>query len=83
MSNIKIDTLNKLKSDFQFGNLEILRKQVDKDVVKYLFNLSYNQEEINRIITETILTNIDYDKNNYFVKKAQIILRKGGRNVCR
>lgn len=26
---------------------------------------------------------IDYDKTNYFVKKAQIILRKVGKNVCR
>ena len=44
MSNIKIDTLNKIKEEFEFGNLEIIRKQEDKDVVKYLFNLSDNNK---------------------------------------
>ena len=44
MSNIKIDTLNKIKEEFEFGNLEIIRKQEDKDVVKFLFNLSDNNK---------------------------------------
>ena len=38
------------------------------NIKKYLFNLSYNQEEINKIITETILTNIDYDRSLYNVQ---------------
>ena len=44
MSNIKINTLNKLKEDFEFGNIEIIKKQSDKDVVKYLFNLGDNNK---------------------------------------
>jgi len=44
MSNIKIDTLNKLKSEFEIGKLEIIKKQEDKDVVKYLFNLNDNNK---------------------------------------
>ena len=44
MSNIKIDTINKLKEDFSFGNIEIIKKQSDKDVYKFLFNLSDNNK---------------------------------------
>ena len=38
------------------------------DLKKYLFNLSYNQEEINQIASETILTNIDYDPTKYSIQ---------------
>lgn len=44
MSNIKIDTLNKLKEEYEFGNIEVIKKQEDKDVVKFLFNLSDNNK---------------------------------------
>lgn len=37
------------------------------NIKKYLFNLSYNQEEINKIVSETILNNISYDKRLYNV----------------
>ncbi len=40
MSNIKKDIIDKLKNDFNFNSLKILTKQEDKDVVKYLFELS-------------------------------------------
>lgn len=44
MSNIKIETINKLKEDFSFKNIEIIKKQSDKDVYKFLFNLSDNNK---------------------------------------
>ena len=34
---------------------------------KYLFNLSYNQQEITNFVTNIILTNIDYDRQKYSV----------------
>ncbi len=40
MSNINKDLINKLKKDFYFGNIDIIKKQEDKLVKKYLFSLS-------------------------------------------
>lgn len=37
------------------------------NIKKYLFNLSYNQNEINKYISDIILSNIDYDKQLYTV----------------
>ena len=42
ITNVNKDSLNKLKEDFEFNNLKIVRKQEDKDVKKYLFELSDN-----------------------------------------
>lgn len=37
------------------------------NIKKYLFNLSYSQEEMTKIIREGILSSIQYDKNRYTV----------------
>ncbi len=37
------------------------------NIKKYLFNLSYSQEEMTKIIREGILSSIQYDKNRYSV----------------
>ena len=37
------------------------------NIKKYLFNLSYNQAEMTKIIREGILSSIQYDKNRYNV----------------
>lgn len=37
------------------------------NVKKYLFNLSYNQEEINQYVSSAILNSISYDKQLYNV----------------
>lgn len=37
------------------------------NIKKYLFNLSYSQEEMTKIIREGILSSIQYDKNRYNV----------------
>ena len=37
------------------------------NIKKYLFNLSYNQQEITNFVTNIILTNIDYDRQKYAV----------------
>lgn len=37
------------------------------NIKKYLFNLSYNQQEITNFVTNIILTNIDYDRQKYSV----------------
>lgn len=37
------------------------------NIKKYLFNLSYSQEEMTKIIREGILSSIQYDKNRYQV----------------
>lgn len=44
MSNIKIDTINKLKEDFKLDDIEIIAKRDGKDVIKFLFNLSDNNK---------------------------------------
>ena len=40
MSNIKKETIEKLKNDFNFDELEIIEKLKSKDVCKYLFKLN-------------------------------------------
>jgi len=37
------------------------------DIKQYLFNLSYNQEEITELVKTTILSNISYDDSLYAV----------------
>ena len=37
------------------------------NIKKYIFNLSYNQEEISEFVKQAILTNISYDKDLYDV----------------
>ena len=40
ISNIKKDVIERLKKDFYFDNIEIINKEVDIDVKKYLLKLS-------------------------------------------
>ena len=54
ITNVNKDSINKLKEDFTFNNLTILKKQEAKDVKKYLFELS----DGNKI--ETVLMYHDY-----------------------
>ena len=54
MSNIKKDVINYLKEDYNLDELKIITKQVDVDVVKYLFELS----DSNKI--EAVLMKHDY-----------------------
>jgi len=54
MTNIKKEVINYLKEDYSLENLKILTKQVDTDVVKYLFELS----DKNKI--EAVLMRHDY-----------------------
>ena len=54
MTNIKKDVINYLKEDFKINSLEILTKQEDVDVIKYLFKL----EDNNKI--EAVLMKHDY-----------------------
>ena len=54
MTNIKKEVIEKLKKDFSIEPLKILKKQIDTDVCKYLFELSDN----NKI--EAVLMKHDY-----------------------
>lgn len=54
ITNIKKDVIDYLKKDFNLNNLKIITKQKDKDVVKYLFELS----DSNKI--EAVLMYHDY-----------------------
>lgn len=54
MTNIKSDTINLLKKDFVFNNIEIVSKKIGKDVTKFLFNLEDNNK------VEAVLMNHDY-----------------------
>lgn len=54
MTNIKKEVIEKLKQDFNIKPLKILRKQIDTDVCKYLFEL----EDKNKI--EAVLMKHDY-----------------------
>lgn len=54
MTNIKKDTIEKLKKDFEISKLKIITKQTDTDVCKYLFEL----EDKNKI--EAVLMKHDY-----------------------
>jgi len=57
MTNIKKELLEKLKNDFSIEKLEILTKQEDVDVVKYLFKL----HDGNKI--EAVLMHHDYGES--------------------
>ena len=54
MTNIKKEVISYLKKDFKINSLEILTKQEDVDVIKYLFKL----EDNNKI--EAVLMKHDY-----------------------
>lgn len=54
MTNIKKEVIEKLKQDFSIEPLKILKKQIDTDVCKYLFELNDN----NKI--EAVLMKHDY-----------------------
>lgn len=54
MSNIKKDVIKKLEEDFAINNLEIIDKQHDTGVYKYLFKLKDNQK------IEAVLMQHDY-----------------------
>ena len=54
MTNIKKEVISYLKEDFKINDLEILTKQEDVDVIKYLFKL----EDNNKI--EAVLMKHDY-----------------------
>lgn len=54
MTNLSKDLISKLESNFYFDKLEIIKKQEDKDVSKFLFKLSDNN------LIEAVLMNHDY-----------------------
>ena len=54
MTNLSKDLINKLEENFYFDKLEIIKKQEDKDVSKFLFKLSDNN------LIEAVLMNHDY-----------------------
>lgn len=54
MTNLKKELIEKLSLMFSFNNIAILKKQEDKDVKKYLFNL-FDDNKI-----EAVLMNHDY-----------------------
>ena len=54
MTNVKKEVIEKLKQDFSIKPLEVLKKQIDTDVCKYLFGL----EDGNKI--EAVLMKHDY-----------------------
>ena len=57
ISNIKKETLDALKDDFNFNDINIIKKQEDELVKKYLFELS----DGNKI--ESVLMEHDYGKS--------------------
>ena len=64
------ENINELDNSF-INKEEVIHEFEINPFAKYLI---YKDEKLD----------IDYDRNNYFVKKAQIILRrKGDSNVCR
>ena len=56
-SNVKKDTIERLKKDFVFTQIKLVAKKTDTDVSKYLFEL----DDKNRI--EAVLMNHDYGKS--------------------
>ena len=54
MRNVSKDTIKDLKNDFYFEKLEIIKKQEDIDVAKYLFKLNDNEK------VEAVLMYHDY-----------------------
>ncbi len=54
MTNLSKELISKLNDNFYFDKLEIIKKQEDKDVSKFLFKLSDNN------LIEAVLMNHDY-----------------------
>lgn len=54
MRNVSKETISELKENFSFSRLEIIQKQEDVDVAKFLFKLDDNQK------VEAVLMNHDY-----------------------
>ena len=54
MTNLSKDLISKLNDNFYFDKLEIIKKQEDKDVSKFLFKLADNN------LIEAVLMNHDY-----------------------
>ena len=54
MTNLSKDLIKKLEENFCFDNIEIIKKQEDTDVSKFLFKLSDNN------LIEAVLMNHDY-----------------------
>ena len=54
MTNLSKNLIDKLSSNYYFDKLEIIKKQEDKDVSKFLFRLSDNN------LIEAVLMNHDY-----------------------
>ena len=57
MTNLKKELITKLKEDFTIGLLELVKKEEDTGVKKYLFNLSDNKK------IECVLMFHDYGKS--------------------
>lgn len=86
MKMINYKELLNIKSELIFysnNNLDILVQIVNDSFIL----IEMEDDKFNNIedmINEFSKLDIDYDKSNYFVKKAQIILNgKGDINVCR
>ena len=86
MEMINYKELLNIKSELIFysnNDLDIL-VQIVNDSFILIEMEDENFDNIQDMINAFSKLDIDYDKSNYFVKKAQIILRgKGGINVCR
>ena len=54
MTNLSKELISKLEENFSFDKIEIIKKQEDKDVSKFLFKLSDNN------LIEAVLMNHDY-----------------------
>lgn len=85
MNMINYKELLNIKSELIFykrEDLDILVQIVNDDFI--LIEMEDDKfNNVDDMINAFSKLDIDYDKSNYFVKKAQIILRKDDRNVCR
>ena len=57
MTNLKKELVNHLNENYQIGGIEIIDKQLDKDVAKYLFKLKDNEK------IEAVFMNHDYGQS--------------------
>ena len=85
LNMINYKELLNIKSKLIFykrDDLDILVQIVNDDFI--LIEMEDEKfDNIDDMIKSFEKLDIDYDRTNYFVKKAQIILRKGDENVCR
>jgi len=85
LNMINYKELLNIKSELIFykrDDLDILVQIVNDDFI--LIEMEDEKfDNVDDMIKSFSELDIDYDRSNYFVKKAQIILRKGGKNVCR